>query len=120
MGGSRPPGQVMGLLQEVLARIRDAEAAGKDRLQAAAERVAEMREQAELACGERTARAMAEVEEEGRRMVARAVAQAEAEAASLLEQAEREAEELRGQASERIPTAVLLVVAKTGEVYGHR
>ncbi|HSW09697.1 MAG TPA: hypothetical protein VLK32_02215 [Bacillota bacterium] len=108
------------MLQDVLARIRDAESAGKDRLQAAAEQVAAMLEQAELARGERTARLTAEVDEECRRMVARAVTEAEAEAASLLELAEREAEELRGRASERIPAAVVLVVAKTGEVHGHR
>ena len=115
-----PRDQVMGLLQEVLARIRDAEAAGKDRLAATAEQREKMLGQAELARRERTARTIAEAEEETRQIVARAVAQAEAEAAALLEQAEREAEELCRRASGRMPAAVSLVVVKTGEVHGHR
>jgi len=110
----------MRLLQEVLARIRDAEAAGKDRLQAAAEEVESLLEQAERARGERSARTIVQAEEEARQGVARAVGQAEAEGAVLLEQAEREAEELSTRARERMPQAVSLVVAQTGEVHGHR
>jgi vacuolar-type H+-ATPase subunit H len=110
----------MGLLQDVLARIRDAEAAGKDRLQAATEQVERMLEQAESARSERTGRAVAGAEEESRQMVARAIAQAELEAASLLRQAEREAGELRDLARARMSAAVALVVAKTGESHGRR